>query len=103
MEFVALGKYIAALAFVAGLIGLLGLLLRKYGQPGMRIRPRGQARLEVRESLPIDARSRLFIIRRDNVEHLLVKTGEQVAVVETGIPCLPPQPETDEEPKQDAG
>jgi flagellar biogenesis protein FliO len=85
MEFVQIGQYIAAFALVVGLIGLMALAMRKFGNPGMRRRPRSEARLEIVESLPIDARSRLILIRRDDVEHLLVKSGDRVEVVESDI------------------
>lgn len=85
MEFVQIGQYIAAFALVVGLIGLMALAMRKFGNPGMRRRPRSEARLEIIESLPIDARSRLILIRRDDVEHLLVKSGDRVEVVESDI------------------
>lgn len=85
MEFVQIGQYIAAFALVVGLIGLTALAMRKFGNPGMRRRPRSEARLEIVESLPIDARSRLILIRRDDVEHLLVKSGDSVRVVEREI------------------
>lgn len=88
MEFVQLGQYIAAFALVVGLIGLMALVLRKYGNPAMRIRARREARLELVESLAIDARSRLLLVRRDDTEHLLVKSGERFTLIEADIPVL---------------
>lgn len=87
MEYVQVGQFIAAFALVVGLIGLMGMAMRKYGNPGMRARRRSEARLHVVETLPIDTRSRLLLIRRDNVEHLLVKSGDRFEVVEGDIPC----------------
>lgn len=86
MEFVQLGQYIAAFVFVVGLIGLMALGMRKFGNPAMRSRGRADARLEIMESLHIDSRSRLMLIRRDDTEHLLIKSGERFTVVEADIP-----------------
>ncbi len=44
-------------------------------------RPR-QARLQVLDQVPVDARRRLVLIRRDNVEHLLLIGGPQDLVIE---------------------
>lgn len=85
MEFADMGQTIAAFALVVGLIGLLGLAMRKFGNPAMRIRGRDEARLAIVESLPIDARSRLLLIRRDDVEHLIVKSGDRFEVIEVDI------------------
>lgn len=86
MEFVGLGRFALSFVFVLGLIGILGLLARKYGAKTLSVKPKGQARLQVIESLPIDPRFRLFIIRRDDVEHLIIKGPESVQVIESGFP-----------------
>lgn len=86
MEFMEIGQFVAAFALVVGLIGLLSLALRKFGNPAMRVRGRDEARLSIVETLPIDARSRLLLIRRDNMEHLLVKSGDRFEVIEVDIP-----------------
>ena len=43
-------------------------------------------RLTVVESVQLDARRKVMIIRRDNVEHVVMTGGGQDVVVETGIP-----------------
>lgn len=88
MEFAQIGQFLAAFALVVGLIGLMGLGMRKWGNPAMRVRKREEARLSIVETLPIDARSRLLLIRRDNMEHLLVKSGDRFEVVEVDIPVV---------------
>lgn len=85
MEFADMGQTLAAFALVVGLIGLLGLAMRKFGNPAMRIRGRDEARLSIVESLSIDPRSRLLLIRRDDVEHLIVKSGDRFEVIEVDI------------------
>lgn len=86
MEFVGLERFLYSFVFVIGLIGLLGVLARKYGAKSLNIKPKGEARLEVVETLALDPRFRLHIIRRDGVEHLIVKGPESVQVIESGFP-----------------
>lgn len=43
-------------------------------------------RLAVVDTLPLDTKRQLLIIRRDNVEHLILTGGPHDVVVETGIP-----------------
>ncbi|MEO9297490.1 flagellar biosynthetic protein FliO [Devosia alba] len=47
-------------------------------------------RLAVIESLALDPKRQLLIIRRDNVEHLILTGGPQDVVVETGIAVSEP-------------
>jgi flagellar protein FliO/FliZ len=47
----------------------------------------GKRRLAVVDTLPVDGKRQLVIIRRDNVEHLILTGGPQDVVVETGIPA----------------
>lgn len=76
----------AALAFVLALIGLFGLLLRRFGpMAGIPVRKGAERRLSVVEVLPIDARRRLVLVRRDDVEHLLLLGAGDDLVVEMGI------------------
>jgi flagellar protein FliO/FliZ len=91
MELVEIGKFISAFVLVIGLIGLMALAMRKYGNPALRIRGREEARLSLVESLAIDPRSRLLLVRRDDREHLLIKSGDHYVVVESGIvaPAMP--------------
>lgn len=83
-------RFALALVFVVGLIGLLALLLKRYGS-GLAFAGRqgGVRRLSVREMLPIDARHRLVLVRRDNKEHLLLLGPQGSMVVETGVDAPP--------------
>lgn len=79
-------RFIAALLLVLALLGGCAWLARRLGlTPGA---PRGRAkatkRLEICEVLPIDARRRLLLVRRDHVEHLII-IGDSETVVESGI------------------
>ncbi len=49
-----------------------------------------QRRLGVVESTSIDGRRRLLLVRRDNVEHLIMTGGPVDMLVESGIPIAPP-------------
>src|SRR5690606_31236836 len=74
----ALGAVIIAIVLV---LWLLKLLAKASGNV-----TRGRnRRLAVVDSLSLDPKRQLLIIRRDNVEHLILTGGPQDVVVETGI------------------
>jgi flagellar protein FliO/FliZ len=82
MDFIQYVKFLAALAFVLALIGVLTWFLRRmsymrFGTPGQR------RRLSVIEVLPIDPRRRLVLVRRDDTEHLLLLGPEREMLIET--------------------
>lgn len=98
-------KFVIAFVLVMALIGLTAWLIRQFssarpsGTSGGRAR---QPRLAVLDSAVVDARRRLVLIRRDNVEHLLMIGGPTDVVVEANVvrahpaagPMLaPPQPQ----------
>lgn len=80
-------KAVLALIFVLGLIGLCVLAARRFGLGGLRAAPRfGQdRRLGVVETLALDPRRRLVLMRRDGVEHLVILGPAGETVVERGI------------------
>ncbi|MBP2303026.1 flagellar biosynthetic protein FliO [Azospirillum picis] len=66
-------RFVMALLFVVALILAGGWLLRRAGMAGGAVRGRSrQRRLSVVEALPIDARRRLLLVRRDDREHLIL-------------------------------
>ncbi len=81
------------LVFIAALIVVGGLLLRGYLATGSVtgsinntfFAPRPVKRLEVVDHASVDGRRRLVLVRRDNVEHLIMIGGPVDVVVETGI------------------
>jgi len=85
-------RFLAALVFVLALLGGFAWLARRFG-----LAPRATAtksavkRLSVSEILPLDARRRLLLIRRDNVEHLVL-IGDGETVIEQGITPPPAMP-----------
>jgi flagellar protein FliO/FliZ len=88
-----LARMLLALSLVLGLLWLLAWILKKYGtQLGLPIAIRdgllnkGKTRLQMVDVFPLDVKHRLVLVRRDDVEHLLLLGGTQPVVVETGIP-----------------
>ncbi len=62
--------------------------------------PKPDRRLDVVEHASVDSRRRLILVRRDNVEHLIMTGGPVDVVIETGIAHRsPPRPEA-VEPQQ---
>jgi flagellar protein FliO/FliZ len=81
-----------ALGAVIVLILLAVWLLRfVFDASGNAVRGRNR-RLSVVDTLAIDQKRQLVIIRRDDVEHLILTGGPQDVVVETGIPVEEAQP-----------
>ena len=56
--------------------------------------PSSSRRLEIIESLAIDPRRRLLIVRRDDTEHLLLLGFNEDVVVETNINKSPAEIQT---------
>jgi len=79
-------NFVIAFVFVLALIGAATWLVRRFGAPRLDAAARNrQPRLAVIDSAAVDGRRKLVIIRRDNVEHLLMIGGPSDFVVETNI------------------
>ncbi|WP_417317914.1 FliO/MopB family protein [Emcibacter sp.] len=95
MDIVSYGQYLIALLFVIALLFGLAYAAKRMGlsarvtihSPKARHR-----RLNIVEILPIDAKRRLVLVRRDQTEHLLMLGTERDLVVEQDISV----PQTDE-------
>lgn len=86
MEFSTYFRFLLALIFVLALIGILAWVARRYSSLKGTVRPAaGERRLEVVEIAPIDSKRRLLLLRRDNIEHLILMSPTNELVVETGI------------------
>ena len=88
MDSVNYVQFIFALVLVIGLIVGLGWAARRFGfAPRVTMPGAGKAdkRLAIVEVLPVDARRRLLLIRRDGTEHLVMIGAERDTVIETGI------------------
>lgn len=61
--------------------------------------PDPSRRLEVVETVSLDGKRRLVLIRRDDVEHVLMIGGPVDVVVETGIRTVPSAPHSPVRPR----
>lgn len=78
-------RFVGALILVLGLMLALLWALRRFGLGGMVARPGGRRRLSVVETMALDGRRRLVLVKRDDCEHLLMIGGPNDIVVECGI------------------
>lgn len=91
-------RFFLALAFVLGLIGVVGWAVRRFGFankiPVTKSRDR---RLGVIEVLPVDARRRLVLLRKDDREHLvLLGQGPDLLIESDNSPLDRSHSETNE-------
>lgn len=82
MDFDLYLRFALALVLVLGLIALLAWLLRRFGM-GMKM-TKGR-RLGISEVQMLGPRHKLMLVRRDDVEHLVILGPAGETVVETGI------------------
>jgi flagellar biogenesis protein FliO len=103
IEFSLPVKFFLAFAIVLILIGGTAYIVRRFATGGREsaVQRGRQPRLAVVDAAPIDARRRLVIVRRDNVEHLLLVGGPTDVLVEANI--IRAQPTRDAIPTRDAG
>ncbi len=80
-------QFFLAFVIVLGLIGATAWAVRRFGSGRLgRVGTRGrQPRLAVVDYASVDGRRRLILVRRDNVEHLLMIGGPTDVVVESSI------------------
>lgn len=95
MEFWQIFRFLLALVFVLGLIGVLALAAKRAGfsARATRATPGSGKRLSIVEVMAVDAKRRLVLIRRDEREHLVLLGVDRDLVVETDIAApSAPQP-----------
>lgn len=81
---VGVGAALLALAII------LWIIRRRGGSsPFIRGGKNRQPRLQVLDATAVDARRRLVLVRRDNVEHLVMIGGPTDIVIESGIGAIP--------------
>ena len=84
-------RFVLALALVLALIAATGWVGRRYMGAGRLAAFAGKRRrLALVETLQIDGRTRVLLVRRDAAEHLIMVGGAGAVVIESGI--VPPQP-----------
>ena len=87
MEWEGYFRFAVALVFVLGLIGLLAAFGRRLGMaPRVSSKNQHGKRLGIIEVANVDGKRRLVLVRRDDVEHLLLLGVNSETVVECGIP-----------------
>ena len=87
-------QFFLAFVIVLGLIGLTAWAVRRFGAGrlgGVSARGR-QPRLAVVDYASVDGRRRLILVRRDNIEHLVMIGGPTDIVVESNIVRATPAP-----------
>lgn len=93
MDFVTYFKAFLGLAIVLGLILGLSYLLKRMGLgDGMRGPLGRKRRLATVEAVMLDSRHKAILMRRDDVEHLILVGPNTSQVIESGIPAPPPAP-----------
>ncbi len=80
-------RFVLALIFVIALIGVFAMIFRRlgFGFPANAMRPAGERRIGVVEVASLDSRRKLVLVRRDDVEHLLVVSPTTEVVIERNI------------------
>lgn len=77
-------RFLMALVFVVALIMVVAWVMRRVGMAGGTVRGRArQRRLSVVEALPIDAKRRLVLVRRDDREHLILLSANGDLLVDS--------------------
>lgn len=80
-------RFVLALLLVLGLIAILAWALRRFGFGGVLQISRSR-RIQLIEACTLGPRHRLVLIRRDNMEHLLLLSPQGDQVIERGIETL---------------
>lgn len=100
MDLIDFSRYFAALLVVLGLLGGVAVILRKgwlpSGLASFQGLDRRERRLSVKDSLILDPRRRIVIVKSDDVEHVLLLGPERETVLETrpvkAAPVFMPEP-----------
>ncbi len=83
-------RFALALVFVLALIGVLTAVARRFGFGYASAKKIGkQKRLAIVEIMPVDAKRKLVLFKRDSTEHLVLLGGTTDIVVESGVPAPP--------------
>ena len=83
MDVIDIARYFGALILVLGLLGLAWVAARRYGIAGV-VAPGNARRLGVVETLMLDARHKLYLIKRDGTEHLVVIGPQGATALDSG-------------------
>lgn len=79
-------RSILALILILSIMGIISFLVRKFllGQTaiGKKI---GERRLSIEEVMPLDIKRKLVLIKRDDVEHLILLAPNSELLIESNI------------------
>jgi hypothetical protein len=96
-------RFVIAFVVVLALIGATAWVVRRFGANrlgGSAGRGRQQPRLAVIDAANVDGRRKLVLIRRDNIEHLLMIGGPSDVVIEPNIVRAAPVRDSLREPSR---
>jgi flagellar protein FliO/FliZ len=86
MDYAAYSQFVLALVFVLALIGVLGAIARRLGFGGIHAASGSPGhRITIVEVRPLDAKRKLILLRRDQIEHLIIVGPAGETVIENGI------------------
>lgn len=86
MELSEILRFASALIFVVGLIAACAWAAKRFGLVPTGRQSSANKRLAVTETLTIDPKRKLVIVRHDDREHLLL-LGDQDTILEAGLPA----------------
>lgn len=91
MDFGSYAQFLFALLFVLGLIGLFAVALKRLSMTGLTgLRSgKGLRRLSIVETVIVDGKRRMVLVRRDDREHLLLLGQNNDLVIESDIDPVP--------------
>ncbi len=92
MEVGSYFQFILAMLFVLALILLFAYGAKRFGlmaRVTVNSTKTRHKRLDIVEILTVDARRKLILIRRDDVEHLILSGAENDVVIEQNIKSVP--------------
>ncbi len=86
LEFDTYLRFLMSLGAVLALIGAGAWAIKRFAlERGLPVGRRDARRLQVVETLSLDARRKLVLLRRDGIEHLVLFGPSQELLVESGI------------------
>lgn len=98
LEYADLSRTIIGLGLVLLLMAAVFWLVRRFGPAEARGRFAANRRLAVLETLPLDPRTRLVLLRHDGAEHLVLISSQGSASLLTTSAAGQPSIDRDDQP-----
>ena len=86
MTLIDIARIAFSLLAVLGLIGALAYMARRFGMVSLIKQNKGRARLQMVDSIGLDAKRKLVIMRCDDREHLVIFGPQGETLIESNIP-----------------